>query len=54
MIQDEERGKRADELVFFNEMRQFVDTANATIFSIDREGSINEWNLQAEKVEVFT
>ena len=36
------------------EWRQFVDTANAPIFGIDREGLVNEWNLTAERITGFS
>ena len=37
-----------------NELTEFVDTANASIFGIDAQGNINEWNQQAEKITGFT
>ena len=37
----------------FNELTQFVDTANAPIFGIDAQGNVNEWNQQAEKITGF-
>ena len=35
------------------ELRQFIETANAPIFGIDNNGSINEWNETSEKITGF-
>jgi PAS domain S-box-containing protein len=35
------------------ELRQFVETANAPIFGIDKEGLVNEWNQMAETITGF-
>ena len=32
------------------ELRQFIETANAPIFGIDNKGNINEWNETSEKI----
>jgi PAS domain S-box-containing protein len=46
--------QRTEELVLTNkELIQFIDTANAPIFGIDTEGTINEWNQQAENITGF-
>ena len=37
-----------------NELRQFIETANAPIFGIDSEGMVNEWNQTSEKITGFT
>jgi len=37
-----------------NELRQFIETANAPIFGIDSEGMVNEWNQSSEKITGFT
>ena len=37
-----------------NEMRQFIETANAPIFGIDSNGMVNEWNQSAEKITGFS
>ena len=35
------------------ELRQFVETANAPIIGIDKEGLVNEWNQMAETITGF-
>jgi PAS domain-containing protein len=35
-----------------NELRQLVDTANAPIFGIDVEGTVNEWNNKTVEITV--
>jgi PAS domain S-box-containing protein len=35
------------------ELRQFIETANAPIFGIDNKGCVNEWNETSEKVTGF-
>ncbi len=35
------------------ELRQFIDTANAPIFGIDRDGCVNEWNQMAENISGY-
>eukprot|EP00339_Tiarina_fusa_P000456 CAMPEP_0116998306 /NCGR_PEP_ID=MMETSP0472-20121206/1425_1 /TAXON_ID=693140 ORGANISM="Tiarina fusus, Strain LIS" /NCGR_SAMPLE_ID=MMETSP0472 /ASSEMBLY_ACC=CAM_ASM_000603 /LENGTH=1067 /DNA_ID=CAMNT_0004697421 /DNA_START=41 /DNA_END=3244 /DNA_ORIENTATION=- len=37
-----------------NELRQFIDTANAPIFGIDRDGDVNEWNDKTAEITGFT
>ena len=37
-----------------NELRQFIETANAPIFGIDSQGLVNEWNQTSEKITGFT
>ena len=34
--------------------RQFVDTANAPIFGIDRDGNVNEWNNKNAEITGYT
>ena len=36
------------------ELRQFIETANAPIFGIDANGKVNEWNDTAAKITGFT
>jgi len=36
-----------------NELRQFIETANAPIFGIDNHGLVNEWNQTSEKITGF-
>jgi PAS domain S-box-containing protein len=36
-----------------NELRQFIETANAPIFGIDNNGLVNEWNQTSEKITGF-
>ena len=36
-----------------NELRQFIETANAPIFGIDNQGLVNEWNQTSEKITGF-
>jgi len=36
------------------ELTQLIDTANAPIFGIDREGLVNEWNKTAERITGFS
>lgn len=36
------------------ELRQFIDTANAPIFGVDKNGNVNEWNETAAKITGFT
>jgi PAS domain S-box-containing protein len=60
-FQNQEKEKRAAELVIAKrekaaiakELRQFIDTANAPIFGIDRHGLVNEWNETSEKITGF-
>jgi len=33
-----------------NELRHFIETANAPIFGIDNNGLVNEWNQNSEKI----
>ena len=35
------------------ELRRFIDTANAPIFGIDSQGFVNEWNETSEKITGF-
>jgi len=35
------------------ELRQFIETANAPIFGIDSNGLVNEWNQASEKITGF-
>ena len=35
------------------DLRNFIETANATIFAIDTKGLLNEWNHSSEKVTGF-
>merc|ERR1712238_271117 len=37
-----------------NELRQFVDTANAPIFGIDVHGNVNEWNDKTAEITGFS
>lgn len=37
-----------------NELRQLVDTANATIFGIDVHGNVNEWNDKTAEITGFS
>ena len=37
-----------------NELRHFVDTANATTFGIDVDGHVNEWNNKTAIITGFT
>jgi len=39
--------------VMANELRQLVDTANAPIFGIDRDGKVNEWNNKTAEITGF-
>ncbi len=34
--------------------RQLVDTANAPIFGIDRDGNVNEWNLKTAEITGYS
>jgi len=36
-----------------NELRQFVDTANAPIFGIDVDGNVNEWNDKTAEITEY-
>ncbi|WP_245892119.1 sensor histidine kinase [Polaribacter glomeratus] len=36
------------------ELRQFIETANAPIFGIDSKGLVNEWNQTSEKITGYT
>ncbi|HUT83938.1 MAG TPA: PAS domain S-box protein, partial [Thermodesulfobacteriota bacterium] len=36
------------------ELKEFINTANAPIFGINKEGRINEWNQAAERITGFT
>jgi PAS domain S-box-containing protein len=36
------------------DLRRLIETANAPIFGIDREGLFNEWNQTSEKITGFT
>jgi len=37
-----------------NELTQLVNTANAPIFGVDKEGLINEWNRKAEEITGYS
>ena len=37
-----------------NELRQFIDTANAPIFGIDCNGRVNEWNNKTAEITGFS
>ncbi|KAL3940654.1 MAG: hypothetical protein SGARI_000886 [Bacillariaceae sp.] len=37
-----------------NELRQLIDTANAPIFGIDRDGDVNEWNDKTAEITGYT
>merc|ERR1712161_119442 len=37
-----------------NELRQFVDTANAPVFGIDVHGNVNEWNDKTAEITGFS
>ena len=37
-----------------HELRQLVDTANAPIFGIDRDGNVNEWNLKTAEITGYS
>jgi PAS domain S-box-containing protein len=37
-----------------NELRQFVDKANAPIFGIDSFGLVNEWNDKTTEITGFS
>ena len=36
------------------DLRLLIDTANAPIFGIDKEGKVNEWNLKAAEIMGYT
>ena len=36
------------------ELTQLIDTANAPIFGIDKEGNVNEWNQKAEEITGYS
>ena len=37
-----------------NELRQLVDTANAPIFGIDKDGNVNEWNNMTAEITGYS
>ncbi len=37
-----------------NELRQLIDTANAPIFGIDVDGTVNEWNNKTEQITGYS
>jgi len=37
-----------------NELRQFIDTANAPIFGIDVHGNVNEWNYKTAEITGYS
>ena len=37
-----------------NDLRTLIDTANAPIFGIDKDGLVNEWNLKAAEIVGYT
>ena len=50
VIDNEIKKDLTHHLLEANEMARLVDTANAPIFGIDANGSINEWNKQSERI----
>ncbi|KAK3279432.1 hypothetical protein CYMTET_12687 [Cymbomonas tetramitiformis] len=50
-----ERKKAEGELVrVAKDLRALIDTANAPIFGIDKDGNVNEWNNMAAQITRFT
>eukprot|EP00527_Entomoneis_sp_CCMP2396_P004428 CAMPEP_0198145498 /NCGR_PEP_ID=MMETSP1443-20131203/23928_1 /TAXON_ID=186043 /ORGANISM="Entomoneis sp., Strain CCMP2396" /LENGTH=47 /DNA_ID= /DNA_START= /DNA_END= /DNA_ORIENTATION= len=37
-----------------SELRLLIDTANAPIFGIDRDGDVNEWNEKTAEITGYT
>lgn len=44
----------AEKYAVAKELSQFIETANAPIFGIDKNSNVNEWNQTAEKITGFT
>ncbi|MGK0426961.1 MAG: PAS domain S-box-containing protein, partial [Ulvibacter sp.] len=53
-FQNELAKKRTEIDYVANELRQFIETANAPIFGIDNNGLVNEWNQTSEKITGFS
>ncbi|KAK3273789.1 hypothetical protein CYMTET_17988 [Cymbomonas tetramitiformis] len=50
-----EKKQTADELErMAQDLRALIDTANAPIFGIDKDGNVNEWNNKAAEITKFT
>ena len=47
-------GKNCATAVVAKELRKLIDTANAPIFGVDKDGDVNEWNIKTAEITGFS
>jgi len=50
IIETERKQAEKEKAAVYRELQKFIETANAPIFGVDKDGLINEWNKAAEMI----